>query len=436
MKKILHILPLFVSLLELGLYAFHETSVAYLGIAKASPKFRDLYVLTLNALCNIPPHKFSANGSCSDFFYGVPAGSFDYPLPIFHIAQSMPEYFFRSPQLLAFTIGSSLILSVYAIVNTVKSSLAKFILLILIYGSHPFRYLLERGQLDSLAWTIALSPLWIIPLLRKTQFPNDTEYSNELTVSSSLFLSAIIKGFTFPALLIWSAVKIKGIGLKTFILRLVYFILGLKVLVLAKSKPGSFSSIAQIMPGEIFGISVGLGNSDYITPYAGALLKVTFILLGVIYGLIRLRYNLFDKHQPVWSFLKAYSVFVGSCTFLSFYILTVSASYKLFPLVIILIALQIKDNKFIASNRMEAMHYSTNNGNKPTSQFKEDYSLRLFLSVLILTLIYEGYMPYTAEIQFLKVDFINFILQPLMAGITLSLIAVAGTNLFHSKTIS
>ena len=94
-------MPPMMVILEVLLYAIDHVGLSFSGIPTANPPFRDIYILTINAACTKSALEFYTTGSCSDEFYGVPLGGFDYPILPFLIAKALPSILFASPDRLA-----------------------------------------------------------------------------------------------------------------------------------------------------------------------------------------------------------------------------------------------------------------------------------------------------------------------------------------------
>jgi len=413
-KKYIHIFPVAVAWIELFCYSFTTWQFPYSGVPKAAPKFRDLYVLILNANCKIDPSQFAVAGSCSDLFYGVPPGSFDYPLPLFYIAQHMPKTLFLNPSLLGFLSGSIFLTTIFFTSSLIKSSRKRCIALCLVIFSFPTRYLLERGQLDTFSWSLALSVYIAARLV-----PKSRQFSPILLIwqNASLWLAALVKGFTLPALAINNLTFFRSRRWLPFWLSLAAIILACMVLITPDRLPGHHSSLVQLNPGEIFGFRIGLKNSSTFFQET-FLLKIVFILIGTVWMLANmLREGLRYPNQrigipPYYSQLFNLS----ASSYLAFYFLTASANYKLFPVALLFLCFQISPfHSFNAESNAQGLKYQNYTKQLFNSSLGWPHPRQL-LSAIALVIIYSNYMPYLPELQFLKIDFLNFILEPFFVG--------------------
>ena len=84
-------LPLFCELVFYAVYGSQYSDKIFSGIPLAMPRFRDLYILILNVRCPTPVYLFSKLGSCSDSFYGLSPGQFDYPQLPFYLFNHIPN---------------------------------------------------------------------------------------------------------------------------------------------------------------------------------------------------------------------------------------------------------------------------------------------------------------------------------------------------------
>lgn len=386
--------------IELFLYSFSDFTFLYSGVPKATPRFRDIYILTINRFCHIPVHLFPQEGACSHSFYGLPMSSgFDYPLPLFYVSKFLPEHLFSNPSFLAFLSGASFLTCVYLLVigSQAKFNLIEAISILLIFLSYPTRYMLERGQLDTLNWTIAIAAVLIL-IPRKHSAEDITK--EELNVISNLricisslalFLSTLVKGFTLPALLVWSIYLYRSNKRTPALLGVLLTAISTFIILGPLARiPGAHATYIQVEPGEIFGYSVGIFSlADYV-------IKILFITVGSVFGF---SFNNNSRYSPSLSLLTI----VSTSTYLAFYFLSVSANYKLVCTSLVLYAI-------VRSNLASASRRST----PTTVGLTPLYSIPVIIS-LASVLIF-NYRPYIPEIQFLSQALFDNVLMPTTVG--------------------
>ena len=399
-KKALCTVAFLLSCIELFLYSFTDLEFLYSGVPRGMPRFRDIYILTINRSCNIPVHLFPQEGACSHSFYGLPmSAGFDYPLPLFFASKFFPEYLFSNPSVLAFLSGVSFLGSVYLLVITSqgKPNIAETISILLIFLSYPTRYMIERGQLDTLNWTIAIAAVLIL-IPRKHAAEDITKRKLSATsnqriglASILLFLSTLVKGFTLPALFIWSIYLYRSKKRMHALLGVVLTVISAFIILGPLARiPGAHATIIQVEPGEIFGFSVGIFSwADYV-------LKIFFICAGSILG-----FSLTKQFRcsPSLSLLAI----VSTSTYLAFYFLSVSANYKLVCAALVLYT------------SMRSMHHSATRKLIPSTLASTPlHSIPImfcFISILIF-----NYRPYIPELQFLSQALFDNILMPITVG--------------------
>ena len=388
--------------IELFLYSFSDFDHLYSGVPRGIPRFRDIYILTINRVCNIPVHLFPQEGACSHSFYGLPmSAGFDYPLPLFFISKLLPEYLFLNPSILAFLSGISFLLCVYLLVmsSQERSNTLESISILLIYLAYPTRYMLERGQIDTLNWTMAI--VAVLTLIPRRKELGDVDKDKSSSISNIrlcisilvLFLSTLVKGFTLPALLIWSIYLYRS---KRRIPALLGFVLtpisAFTILGPLARIPGAHATFIQIEPGEIFGFSVGIfTQADYIT-------KILFICVGVV---LALSSSNKCKYSPSLSLLAI----VSTSAYLAFYFLSVSANYKLVSAAFVLYTIV---RRHLVSTTRQAT-----TTNISVIQIYSFPIILCFISILVF-----NYRPYIPEIQFLSQALFDNIIMPTTIGFT------------------
>lgn len=406
-------------LIELFFYAFTPFKHwSFIGIPKAAQPFRDLYVLTLNYSCNIPVQSFKELGSCSDSFYGIPQGGFDYPLPLFSFIRLLPIW---NHQAVGFLEGFIFIVLVSVVCN--RFACNPVVTILILYG-HPTRYLIERGQVDLIAWILALLSVIILFALHRSR---EIILYDSVVISASsilLFLSALVKAFTLPSLLILSIYfKLKHKSSEIYLIPLVLTVIGFVVLFNPGSLPGHHSSAVQIMPGEIFGLLVAIPSHLRGTQLAYFLIiKISACLVTIMW------FWLHNRNKPAIAIEHSAAidtfVILASTTYLSFYILTISANYKLVSASLLLIPI-FRDFFNPTSNRSLKPPKSVDIGtslSRPCSSVLHRESLSFLFSnafplLSVVALLIFNYRPYIPELQFTTQYFFDFFLCPSVAGI-------------------
>ena len=354
--------------------------------------------------CPIDPSLFGSVGSCSDEFYGAPKGSFDYPLTIFYLLRTLPEWININPNIIAFSMGSVLIFALYAIINSLTQGILRVAILFVVLFSHSFRYLLERGQMDQLAWFLALVPLLLLTQRTKDPCNLFTLDTRIILGTLSLAASVLLKAFTLPILFLWPIILIRETSLKkrrfSILLSVFIVIITTLVLFLQGISPGAHSSSVQLMPGEIFGFKVGLSpNHNDLTLFEHAGIKVGFVLVGLISSREIFTSSL---KSLLNSFNTLYIFTLGSTTFLAFYFFTASANYKLVSAQFLLISI-------ITSFKSSSA----------TKTLTLDRLIVYTIAVSVFCLTWHNYLPYIPSLQFIMIDYINLCITPFLVGFSL-----------------
>jgi hypothetical protein len=417
-RQLMTFFPLFVAfastfllLAEVLTYAFIDRPslfFLFFGIPRAIPPFKDIYTLTINALCDRPLLEFFSHGSCSASFYGVDEGSFDYPLALFVLARRLPRFLFESPSLLAVFVISIFLFSCLVVfcLALKKPSIWFALAYVILIASFPFRYLLERGQLDIVTWTFVL-----LATISSFAFSNRlplTQTSHRPGFPSYLAISALLRDLAVPLLIVLS-VAFKGFNvLELFVLPPLLFLYNQRracyiatclapVGLFSLYNPSGIGSVAtaiQSMPGEIFGLNVSssLLNNPYIH-----LFRITI----VIFSFFALR-SLSPQSRtfPVAELPVALLLTTSAASFIACYFLTTSANYKLVSISFYLFS-------------MTWLTYSRN--------YLKNLSLRtiaptLYIYIICIPAIYSGYRPYIASLQFISQEYIDLFLMPAIAG--------------------
>jgi len=410
--------------IELLLYCFLRSPWLYIGVPKALPKFRDIYILTLNSVCDIPASQFLLKGSCSDQFYGVETGHFDYPVLQFYIYQLLPEWIFQHANILAFLTGSTfLLLMTFAFLPQIKKITTLSVLLLTLY-SFPIRYLLERGQLDTVAWSFPLAAAILLRKLISSNLQDPTKVHSAKKIGSLIFLAALaisacMKAFTWPSLLVSSLYILTQIRFKTSEKYLVA-VIPIAVLIIIFYPgiiPGSNATAIQTMPGEIFGMRVFSDENP-----AQYIVKIASISAGIVCGaLICTKISSYFRQNLNITLL----MIVGSTSYLSFYLLTSSANYKLTSLAITLMSIAV------------LLDFTHQQGPKHLVQrhLREFSTLNCSVFVLSSLLVcYFNYKPYYPGLQFLAQDCFDLLLTPYIFGVCISLILAPFSQLRHHTT--
>lgn len=414
-------------LLEILLRALGSDDVFW-GIPITTPPFRDFYVLHFNALCDIPIWNFSISGSCSDDFYGVPRGSFDYPLPIFYVARAVRFIFSSaSPSVLAAILAASFIIALSALVFKQKiKQYQKLLVVFLLLSSYPVRYALERGQLDLIVWTLSiLSCIFLSPMgiKRQTTISYPTHSLPSFLVPFFLFLGSLIKVFTYPALLIYT---LKSLGYRSsrrlkLINASMIVMAPILILMPFSGLPGENNTRLSSMPGEVFGLMTSINIES---PLFLVILKIVFTLLGLFFSinLFRSTSSLIIDHPRMSNPLSLLAT-IGSSSYILFYLLSVSANYKLISAIIFLgsISLYSLSSQSLSNNSFSSIQNLRDLNACATSPALEQKKLLLLISMPMLFVIATfGYRPYLPSLQFLSQSFIDFIVMPMLFGLCLS----------------
>ena len=401
-------LPLFFELAFYSVYGSEYSDKIFFGIPLAMPRFRDLYILILNVRCPTPVHLFSKLGSCSDSFYGLSPGQFDYPLLPFYLFNHIPQFISSRPNLAGLLLGTLFLLSFALLSSSLQKkcclnpSLSMVIYAASIY-SFPFRYLIERGQLDQLAWALAFLSILL--------FSRDKSRINKiflfLLALILLSLSAVLKAFTLPFLGILTICII--LNEKSFFysfVTLIVFLTTAVLLVANPTSPGSVATLLQVEQGTVFGFGLGLmGPNSNLTHL---LLKIIIITLAFISGILsfavrsRERFNVINLTGTL-----------GASTFLAFYFLTTSANYKLISLALILLWI-------IYVRSLESPKKANSSSNSLLNIDAASTATILAISWCG----YYNYRPYLPALQFLSVDFTDYIIFPYLCGISLSILFI------------
>ena len=402
MKKILLYLATTLAIAEVILYSLSTNSAIFVGIQLASPKFRDIYILTLNTLCDTSISDFTSTGSCSDSFYGIPAGSFDYPLSMFYAARILPKILFHSSSALATLLGSTFLLIILAITLRTKLSSTSTLLYPLILLSYPFRYMLERGQTDLVVWIIALLPALFI---KKLDLSDDSRHlSNHFTcifASFMLSLSVAAKAFTAPSLIIWTILLLLRRNFLAGTLSVSMLTLSLYTIYSKNTPPGSHINSIQNTAGEVFGLTVGSSESGLVIHTLTKIAVISLVLMLLVFcsGLYQATKSIPDRHSILFT-TEGYSFLISSSSFLALYFLSSSSTYKLVSL-----AMSMLFSFCIIHSLTAQLHLSST----ILTRIRLDSVMYAFI---VIPLLFIQYRPYIAGLQFLSQDFAEFILYP------------------------
>lgn len=396
---------------EVLLYAnthWKHTILAFQGVPKADPPFRDLYTLTINALCERPLVNFFSAGSCSASFYGVDEGSFDYPIALFWIARQLPRAIFESPSLLAVVVAFCFLVLCLALGQVAFNRPAMSIPFLLLFCCYPFRYLLERGQLDILSWISVLAAILCSFLFSYTStIPQRTNPNHTFR---EILISRILPSILVP-LFVFFSVAFKGFTiLEIFVLPFVFFSYHLRLagyisLFLAPLgafslyNPGGVGSVAtstQVMPGEIFGINV---SSSLIAPPVFLIFKVIIIVAS--FWVMRSLSGPVIRPRSLHQLPALILLTTSSSSFIACYLFTASANYKLVSIPFFLISFAWR----LGNSKLRSQ----------TPLFRD--SSLLFVVVLVFPLMFAGYRPYIENLQFLVQEFQDLFLLPALLGV-------------------
>ena len=421
-------------LIELFLYAFTPFSnSSFRGIQKAPQAFRDLYVLTLNHSCNIPVNRFRDLGSCSDLFYGIPPGNFDYPLPLFSFIKLLPYW---NHEIVGFLEGSIFVVLVAFVCHRIFSN--PLVIILVLYG-YPTRYLIERGQVDLITWILALFSVFLLFSLSTIQNSAPRDRAIISLSAFFLFLSALVKGFTLPSLFIFSVyLKSKYKISKIYLVPLLLTVAASFILFTPHSLPGHHSTAVQIMPGEIFGLLVSIPSHLTSAEIVYLLsIKISAALLTLIWLLLNERHE--STIDSGYSLSIDLFAIISSTTYLAFYFLTVSANYKLVAASFLLILVtrdflcftghqSLKSKK---ANDVKTLRFASYIPLLATANFTCSLS-NIFPLLLVASPLVFNYRPYIPGLQFTTQYFFDFFICPSIAGVALYYLFVA----LQSSTLS
>ena len=390
---------------EIFLYSLSPSKVAFVGIARSLPKFRDVYILKLNALCTTPIADFISTGSCSDSLYGIPAGSFDYPLSMFYVARILPQIFFQSANALGTVLGSIFLTLIFAIIIKTRKSWITVFFYSLILLSYPLRYMLERGQTDLIVWILALLPALF---LNKLELADNSRHSvnqaKYIFASLMLSLSVAAKAFTAPSLIVWTILLLLRRHFIAGALSVSMLILSLYIVFSSTNPPGSHINSIQNAPGEVFGISVGVLGSSLIQSAMLIIAKlfvfVIVLLLLVFCSGFHQAMKLVLSKRPILFTLEGYSFLISSTSFVALYFFSSSSTYKLASLslstlFIFCIIHSLTNSNLLAPTIMSQIHFDCIN-----------YAL------IATSLLFLQYRPYIPGLQFLSQDYAEYLLYP------------------------
>lgn len=391
-------------LIEIWLYATGANrGWIYSGIAKALPSFRDVYILTINSTCETPAYLFNRLGGCSNHFYGVNTQVFDYPVGIFLLGQALPRWLFANPSIVGAVLGTTLVICLLRSIElSTRGTFAAFISVSVLY-TKPVRYLLERGNLDEITWILALMAGLIVAQASEAKIKSRFRmFLRNMLLSASI----AVKGFTLPA----ASVELATLGrLKNrphrvlMIILLLVFAASVTSVISISGGAGGYATSIQNMRGEIFGFSVGLDNASLAT------IKIVFALSGYLFT-SRVTGKL-DKYQiglEQRGFdIGIYLIMLGSSAMSMFYILTVSANYKLVAVAIVLVGLNSVHSHF--TRRIER-----------SNRVSESLAMGAVFLILASSLLI-GYRYYVPGLQFASQDLVDYMLHPYTFGVCASL---------------
>lgn len=420
MKKLLIALPFVVLAMECITYALNLNAHAFWGIAKVEPKFRDFYILPINALCNIKIPDFYTLGSCSDQFYGIPAGSFDYPALIFYIARIVPDIIFQNPIILAMSNGILFLICmlIYCFANQKYINTHTLLSIYLLLFSHPVRYALERGQLDLLTWSLMILSCVFLNASSahrkiKYRISNIKSSSPQLLQNFALFFmaaSAATKAFTLGSYSIFWLLFAKKSSRIYKLLTLALYIVVLVLILYPVGLPGKNASLIQSTPGEIFGFSVGLSGELPKTA-----LKILVCIFGFLVTISTLNYSHSSLiknncNQIIASIIFEPLAVSGASSYCMFYFLSSSANYKLVSAGLFLVGISL------LSSRLTTRKSELNN----QSHYNRILIFRNIATLTSISILYHNYRPYIEELEFISQGQFDFFWCPLMAGICLA----------------
>ncbi|QNG28912.1 hypothetical protein [Synechococcus sp. LTW-R] len=394
------------------------------GVPKATPQFRDLYILILNYQCHIPIHQFKILGSCSDSFYGVIRGEFDYPTAAFYIYNLIPGWLVKHPNLSGFLLGTFFLMSCLVTATKIEknlriSNLCCLIAYSLLIYSFPFRYVIERGQLDQIAWILALLAF---PLFLSKTYQRRSN-KNILSAGLLIFLSVLIKGFTLPYLFIYSvlvnSILVSNRYLKVFLYALIP--ISLLLLTISGTAPGSFASNLHVDPGIVFGFQVpNAHNSLNLLNY----LKIVIATIGFLTfaSVANKILKQAIRHYKGDSLTPIMTAALGASSFIIMYFFTSSANYKLVSLGLLFLSLA---GLMSARSETQNIRYTKSN----------------MLSILTfgassLYILFYNYRPYFPELQFLAVDYCDYISMPFSVGCAIAYLAASAQAIIGDNSPS
>lgn len=336
----------FLCWIELFLYSIGY-SFPYRDLPRASSadRFFDLKIWTFNGFgCNIPIQEIALKHHCAidSYMFNYPT----YPLWVLRFLRIGSQHH----SLVGLSIGTVAIALftyfAYSLRKSVKINGSAYLLISLSYClcvlSFPFRYALERGQIDVVVFSMLL--IGILPRPRKAGNVRVSLFSPRLVLA--LIISTLVKAFTLPSLLlIWalSAAKIffsrsqvkarHKIDAVSF-LKMSVVIVIVVFLILPQALVANSVSFLKL-GGHGFGLQTLIDAAYVHSAQAAVLTKVVFLLAGFCllssFSNARLnsvayrKYVLYSLHRL--SISEVYILMVA-CFLPMLYLLTESINYK------------------------------------------------------------------------------------------------------------
>lgn len=400
-------LPPILVIAEATFYALDISGPSFTGIPTAFPPFRDIYILTINAVCSKSVLEFYSTGSCSDQFYGVPPGGFDYPILPFLLARVLPSFLFLYPSILAIAFTFIFAMAVFLVSLRAPGTTSFYLSYLVFWISYPVRYMLERGQLDSISWSLCIFAILSIHIQGKSRHilskPRIRNHFSQVLI----LLSAAIKVFTFPMIFL-SGVTSKYFGTKKSILvALMLSILCAGLISFPSGLPGKNATRIQIEPGEIHGLLVSVNSQNDL------FLKISIIVVtSILFLSLGRKTNVARelRHKPQLA-ICALTAAMGASAFCLLYLFASSANYKLVSIGFYYIGASAFYSYL--TNRSKDIFIKTGSA----IEHKLNCAASAILHTLCVPILLFNYRPYDSSLQFLSQDLFDFVWCPAMFGI-------------------
>ncbi len=424
LRYLVLVLPPVLVIGEVIFYALDNAGLPFAGIPTAFPPFRDIYILTINAICSKPVFEFYSTGSCSDQFYGVPPGGFDYPILPFLLARVLPSFLFLSPSILAIIFATFFAVAVFMVSLRAPGSTSFYLAYLVFWLSYPVRYMLERGQLDSISWSLCILGCLVIPLTNKSRHKSRKTSIKMLLSQVLILLSAAIKVFTFPMLFLNGIISNHFSKKKAILVASIFSTLCAVLILFPSGLPGKNATRIQIEPGEIHGLLVAVdSHSDLFIKIS--IIVVTSMLFLSLGKKVNISTELRLNPQLTMSALTAA---MGASAFCLLYLFATSANYKLVSVGFFYIGASAFYAHLINPSKIILINTSA------ITKFKLNRATCAVLHVLCIPVLIFNYRPYDPSLQFLSQDLFDFVWCPAIFGIMLAYTLKYTYELFNAST--